>query len=444
MTGASRYAERDDRMLRYAGRRLDQSRWIAVRCDPAYAATYAGQVAVIVAANLLGRMSASVALDFGDAPLMAPLPWAGQALRAFVLARLHEADPCGRYCARPARNGDVIVQLGPDGPGQVVHGAGWLAYAGPSPSPLPVSGDLNPVGPALAAIIAGARLFVHDLGPPAATLLLNALNWSQGLPAGALPVLPEALPLGEVWTVGTGSVGTAALYFLTLATRNFSAALFDMDKVKRLNITRSPIFSEGHVRQLKADVAAAYLRACGVASVLPETCALDQTKLWTDRPAGRPDLLIAAANERNVRPLIEALFPPVQIYGTTGRNWQASVIRHVPLRDPCSCCLFPPADFTPTECATDTRVKASGGGQIDASLPFLSFAAGLMAAAEILKLALPGYPFSANRASLMTLPEPRFAAAAMAHRPGCPCAGRSRSIHMKMIGGSRFAALSGA
>ena len=49
---------------------------------------------------------------------------------------------------------------------------------------------------------------------------------------------------------------------------------------------------------------------------------------------------VSAANERNVRAVIESGFPPLQIYGTTGRNWQAAVIRHMPLEDPCSCCLF--------------------------------------------------------------------------------------------------------
>src|SRR3546814_16895822 len=78
--------------------------------------------------------------------------------------------------------------------------------------------------------------------------------------------------------------------------------------------------------------------------------------------------------------------PPIQIYGTTGKSWQASVIRHVPLQGPCSLCLFP--DSGPvalTACATGKVVSPVNGKRIDAALPFLSFAAGLMPAAEILR-----------------------------------------------------------
>src|SRR3546814_10802586 len=87
--------------------------------------------------------------------------------------------------------------------------------------------------------------------------------------------------------------------------------------------------------------------------------------------------------------------PSIQSYGTSGKEWQAVVIRHVPLQGSCSLCLFP--DSGPvalTACATGKVVSPVNGKRIDAALPFLSFAAGLMTAAEILKLALPGCPFS--------------------------------------------------
>ena len=155
-----------------------------------------------------------------------------------------------------------------------------------------------------------------------------------------------------------------------------------------------------------------------------------------------PDLVIAAANEHNVRQQIESLFPPLQIYGTTGRNWQASVIRHVPMVDPCSCCLFPETAFAPTACATDSEVAVGREQKVDAALPFLSFAAGLMAAAEILKLTLPGYVMTPNRSVLYTKPDLRLVGAGLPFRRGCPCRARSHAVHKKMIAGSRYAALS--
>ncbi len=437
------YAARDERLLRYPeARRLDQSRWIAIRATPEYVSTYSGQVAALTAANLFGRMLRAIALDIPSVAMVEPLPWAGENLGAFALAQMQASDPRGDFRMRAAIEGDYIVHLGRSGSRFVTHGTGWLAYVGPSPSPLVEDSSLNPVGPALAVIVSAARLFVHAFEPPAVTLGLNTFNWSHDLAGGALPALPRDLDLGSAWTVGTGSVGTAILYFLALATREFSSVLFDGDQVMRENITRSPIFADTDIDHAKVEVTAAYLKSCGIAQVVAEPVALHDSRTWERRAAGTPDLVIAAANEHNVRHYIESLYPPIQIYGTTGQNWQAAVIRHIPMRDPCSCCLFPETAYAPTQCATDAQAAASKEPHVDASLPFLSFVAGLMTAAEILKLRVPGYPFTPNRAFFSTRPEPRFVAAGAVRREGCVCGARSRTVHAQMIGGSRYASLS--
>lgn len=437
------YVERNDRIYQYGTYPLDPSRWIALRADSEYAADYAGQVAVLTAANLLGRMSPSIALDIPRVPMVAPLPWADRDLQEFVLNQLYSGDPRGRFLVRPPREGDCLVHLGPSGSDVVVHGEDWHAYLGPGLSPLPLARNPNPVGPALAAILAATRLCTHELTPPPTPLLLNALSWSHELSVWGAPTLSPDAALGNVWTVGTGSVGTAILYFLALLTRNFSAVLFDKDRVERHNIIRSPVFTEAHVERRKVEVAEEYLRCCGVTSITAYPYALHESRVWADRQEGTPDLLIAAANEFNVRHYIETLFPPVQIYGTTGRNWQATVMRHIPLKDACSCCLFPNTTLAPTKCATDPApTKAPDNKRADAALSFLSFAAGLMAACEILKLTLPGYPFSANRVFLNTQPEPRLVSVLARQVNGCICGTRSTSLHRRMIKQSRFAALS--
>ena len=436
------YDARDDRLFRYPGaRRLDQTRWIAIRAAPDYLRSYAGQVALLTAANLLGRMARRIALDIPRTAIVPPLPWAGEDIAGFARAQMLAADPRGEYMIRPAHGTDHIVFLGASGAPVVAHGAGWLAYNGPAPSPLPADDSANPIGAALAVIAAAARLAAHGFGAPPASTLLNSYDWTQEI-AEHLPVLPARPNLGALWAVGAGSVGTAILYFLTLATRNFSALLFDRDKVKRENITRSPIFADGDIGSAKAEVTQTYLRRCGVTDMAHEPVMLHESRRWTHRASGAPDLIIAAANEHNVRHLIESMFPPVQIYGTTGRNWQASVIRHVPMVDPCSCCLFPEATFTPTGCATDPEAAAGGEKEVDASLPHLSFAAGLMAAAEIVKLSVPGYAMTLNRSVLYTKPELRLTGAGVPLRDGCLCGARSRAVHEKMIAGSRYAALS--
>jgi len=291
----------------------------------------------------------------------------------------------------------------------------------------------------MAAILMAAVAFRSNLDGYSEMVQLNGFDWEHSsidAKSTELPVDPE---LGNIWTVGTGSVGTAILYFLTLATHRFSTVLFDMDLVKIHNLDRSPIFADGHVRLPKVEATASWLAQFGLMGVRQEPCSLDDSTLWKNREAGTPDLVIATANERNVRPVIETAFPPIQIYGTTGKNWQAAVIRHAPLADPCSSCLYREADHVATVCATgEVRRKEES---VDVALPFLSFAAGAMAAAEILKLTLPGFPFSPNRVVLNTQPVIRLVKAPLAQRDGCICQHRSRNVHRQMIAGSRFAHL---
>ena len=71
---------------------------------------------------------------------------------------------------------------------------------------------------------------------------------------------------------------------------------------------------------------------------------------------------------------------------------------------------------------------------MDAALPFLSFAAGAMAAAEVLKRGLAGNPFVPNRVVLNTSPNVRTVPASMSLRSECICQRRSPSVHRQMRG----------
>lgn len=435
-------AARNSRSLRYAQRVLNPRRWIVLSAESGYLSSYDGQVALLTAANLFARMTPAVALDIPAIRIAPPLPWAGQELQASAIEMMFRADPYGKFEPRAQREGDYLIHLGPGGAASIAHGSGWNIYMGPEPSPLPQAKATNPIGPALAAIIAAASAFQSNLEGAPETVLMNALNWQPEILKEAVAELGSAVELGEVWAAGTGSVGTAILYFLTLATRSFSTTLFDMDVVKVHNLDRSPIFTDEQVGIAKADATQAWLKDAGVANIRSEPHALDESDVWQKREAGTPDILIAAANERNVRSVIETGFPPIQIYGTTGQHWQAAIMRHVPMKDPCSSCLFPDTEFAATECAAGEVARSTGEERMDAALPFLSFAAGAMAAAEILKLSLPGYPFAPNRVILNTQPSIGTVQASLVQREGCYCQQRSQSVHRRMIAGTRFAGLS--
>jgi hypothetical protein len=448
MADGNWYRERNDRSLRYAGRVLPPERPIILKVSPQYATRYDGQVAVLVAANLLARMTPAVAFDVPDADIVAPLPWAGARLRHQLTEAAFAADPTGFFSLRGIQQGDYVLSLGPESASAAVHGSGWNAYVGAGPSRLSSSEDPNPIGPAFAAIIAVSRLFALQMGPMDGPHLFNALTWQTGATTAATAASfdPER-QLGSLWAIGVGSVGTAVLYFLTMLTNRFSATLFDMDFVKVQNLDRSPIFSaaDAQNRLRKIEATETYLRSVGVQDIATEKDPLDRSRVWFAREAGTPDLLISAANERNVRYVIEKSLPPLQIYGTTGANWEASVIRHTPLTDPCSCCLFPPEiPQAATICATDTVISQETGESVDAALPFLSFAAGLMAAAEILKTGLPGYPLSPNRTTFYTHPaaRPRFISPSLRRRETCLCGSRNPALHRRMISGTRYEFLS--
>lgn len=133
--------------------------------------------------------------------------------------------------------------------------------------------------------------------------------------------------------------------------------------------------------------------------------------------------------------------PPIQIYGTTGKDWQANLFLHIPPA-PCPCCAFP-ANRSVTDCAKGTAPAIQEGTkEVDAALPFLSFAAGLMAAAEISKTGLAGYPFVGNRGFFTPLSDEILFVRPIGHRTGCHCLGRSPAAHRAMIGDSRYASLS--
>ena len=317
-------------------------------------------------------------------------------------------------------------------------------YCGPSPSPLAETETVNPIGPAMASILAVSEAFRTNLTSPPGQYAFDALTWTSDVKDESDAPLPTQPKLGEVWVVGTGSVGTAVLYFLSLATRNFSAVLFDMDRVEIHNLSRSPIFTSNDAdnKTNKAIVTKRYLNQVGVSNVKAEPRALDESDIWETRQPGTPDILVPTANERNVRSLIENYFPPIQIYGTTGQNGQATTIRHIPPRDPCSICLFPDTDHAPTRCAIGKVENESNEKKIDAALPFLSFAAGAMAAAEILKLSLPDYPANrSNRTTLYTGCSPRFTSGQLSLRNDCPCRQRGHNLYRKITENTRFSHL---
>jgi hypothetical protein len=384
-------------------------------------------------------MSPNVSFDFPEQKLLPPLPWSGRDLHTIVQDTARAADPYGRFERRSAAAGDYVLNLSRHSAENVVHGSGWGAYTGQEPSPLSRSPFPNPVGPALASAIACARLFGSMDGSLGGPFILDAYNYTGTVPTSDF--WPGVLEPGTIWSIGTGSVGTAAMYFLSLATQSFDWGGFDMDEVKVENLDRSPIFSVADAveHRRKVDVTANFLRQAGVRVAFAEDHSLDEAEHWLGRQNGTPDLLVSAANEREVRYVTEAYAPPLQIYATTGENENVTAFRHIPLIEPCSCCAFPPEKPKDTDCASGSVTLA--GKQVDAALPYLSFAAGVMICGEIIRAQAANYPTSANRVALYLSEKgpPTFIPVNLVRRNGCVCEQRSPAVHAAMIKGTRYA-----
>ena len=274
------YDRLNDRMRRYGASPLDPTQVITVTASPDYLASYDGQVAALVACNLLGRLSPSVLIGFSDAVIHPRLPWAGRSLIGHALDGMRAADPFGSYGTGPLAAGDFRFHLGPDGHDTVVHGSGWNAYIGRGPSPLPlVTSDVG-VGAALAVVLGAAHLFRTRLSAMTAPFTCNAWDWTE-VPK-PVEFSPVGASLGHVMTAGLGSVGSAANYFLALATRDFRASLIDHDRVGTHNITRSAIFTDAHAKidLVKVDAVAAFLREAGVEDVMIDPVTLHELALW--------------------------------------------------------------------------------------------------------------------------------------------------------------------
>ena len=159
-------------------------------------------------------MTPAVVLDIPSVPIVNYLPWAGKDLREFVLDMTFKADPYGRISYIKSNDIAYEIYLGRAGSNNIVHGTGWNIYLGQKSSPLENENTPNPIGPALASIFAVTEAFKSDLKNTSPNIILNALTWKSRIIQSnsyTLPLFPE---LGTLLTVGTGSVGTAILYFL--------------------------------------------------------------------------------------------------------------------------------------------------------------------------------------------------------------------------------------
>lgn len=354
-----------------------------------------------------------------------------------LVALMSAADPFGVFqLASQVPPADLRIHLGADTstlatiPTICWGFRGWQAFTAPAPADMPDrgNGDSRP-GAELAACMAGGVAFrfwadrtLSELAPFAVDLFTMSEVQFHGPPVAGLVATPKSLRL---LMVGGGSVGSAAAYFLPRLGFLGRADVVDHDKVKVVNMDRSPIFFLPDADKGKAHVLAKYLTDAGITSTaFPYTwsefvdrkISLRQYELW-----------LPLANEYGVRRSMQSNYPPHSIQASTGTNWNVSYGRHIPFVDDCQVDRFPSEPAAPLACGAG-QVITDTGHKEDAAFPFCSFTAGLFVAAGVVRSAIGAEGAAPNSASLFFRPHLSLWSADRKPRATCACATMERAI----------------
>lgn len=214
--------------------------------------------------------------------------------------------------------------------------------------------------------------------------MVSVWNYMEGDAAAPGPEALEPLSVGRVLMVGAGAVGSGLVYWL----RSWGGVegewvVVDRDTVKLHNTNRGMLFlptdagwPNGHERP-KVDLVAGLLPG---ALPIPVWFA-DAEEIRDDRF----DVVLALANEHGVREHLAHRNATVLLHATTGRNWLSQLHRHVAGRDDCIVCRLAEVKEVAFPCST-AEVEPQQNEQVDAALPFLSAASGLMLATLLQRL----------------------------------------------------------
>lgn len=388
------YLRRDLRTVYYIQGKPVQPQPVQVRWGKDAADSPAAQMLLLSLANQLARFCRSVGFSGPNAPLLVPAPLGGASLHEALLTACQRIDPCGQWIA-----GEVAQAAYRIGVGQACQNAdvylganGWLAYVVSKGSELPhLESANNFIGAGMAACIGAANAFKASLGLQQPHFSGAFSLWSFGRDSNALqgPAI-EPTDLGDVLIVGAGAVAAALVYWLRFLPISGHWDVVDGDEVQLDNTNRGLLFTAedaGWPEQTcrkKVNILARHLDQSQ-----PHICWFDEF----DTRGRQWDLILPLANERNVRGFVQARRPPLMIHATTSPNWQTQLHRHRPGRDRCLACRLPDADMPPPACAAVPLDLPIPGvdRQPDAALPFLSAAAGLLIAADLVHLGLGGY-----------------------------------------------------
>lgn len=383
------YRLRDLRSEAYLGRSIRDLDAVHVAIDIATAESSAGQLALLTLANQLARINRRITFTVPtpSVSVLARTPFPGTTLGDALLATVRAIDPCGDFTIG-ARPGEASVSIGLGA--QVGRGFDWyvgadlaIAHLGRDATGFTTApGTMR--GAALASCLGAAAVLREQLGLPVVPRTVSAWNYLEDAAAARGPETLEVLDVGTTLMVGAGAVGAALAYWVhAFGVRGSDWTIVDQDAVTLHNTNRALAFTAAHAgwprgeEQRKAEV---------IATLIPGSTPYER---WYHECAEirdrKFDVVLALANDHGARLQLTHKQAAIALQATTGEDWLSQLHRHVLGRDGCVWCRTGTVVAPRFGCST-AAVERADGSTMDAALPFLSGASGLMLATALQRL----------------------------------------------------------
>lgn len=373
------YRLRDHRTETYLDHLWQPSSTVRVVIDSASARSEVGQHLLLSLTNLLARVHRRIlfTLPTDPIPLRAFSIRPAATMSQATLELAHAIDPCGHF-DRADAGGDITLGIGPD----AESGLDWylgadraIGYLQRHRSILQTHARGSMRGAGVAACLGAAAAFKAELGLPVVERAVSGWNYMEAGAADPGPDDLTPLNVGRVLMVGGGAVASSLVYWLRSWGVEGEWSIVDRDAVELHNTNRGMLF-------LPADAGwpggSGRPKAHLLAGFLPAARPLQK---WYHEAAetheGKFDVVLALANQHGVREQLAHRNAVVLLHATTGRNWLSQLHRHVAGIDDCIDCRVGDVKEIMFSCST-AEVVTEDQEQLDAALPFLSAASGLM------------------------------------------------------------------
>lgn len=390
------YRERDRRTIEYGIDEHQLEAPVGIAIGNRAASTPSGQVLLLAVLNMAARVHRRIHLDVPRTDLLVPALAGGGDLREAAEALAKAIDPY------------IDIGIGPDAPaaslgigavraGIYADSCGYAAEIAATPLNMP-DHPASTIGSALAACLGAASLFQMATGQRPVLRRVSLWRFQEGPDAEPGPIgLLRPVDVGDrVVIVGSGAVGSAILYWLSLVGTKGQWVVVDKDLVELHNTNRAMGLLPVHAGWSGgiSDGPKAYKAKAG-ADLIGAEPVTEWYGDWAADMGLRPDLIIPVANQYGVREQVSQLGLPLLVHGSTSPRWTAELHRHGS-QDDCITCRFPPRAFPDLSCAEGPSDPRDGQGPGwmtdrpgdggDSALPFLSSAAGLLVVAGLCQL----------------------------------------------------------